>query len=356
VSTIAVVPVLGLALAAPSDAGAAPPAAAVIPAPAPLRAGPKPLARDDSDVAARQAAHKDLADINAKLKPLIAADPRAAALIKEAAEISKGRNKALRETQLKALAARALTIRNDALAKSGVDLKVVDAKIMTLNALTHNQLKTMAAPSQAGTVISTTNVTSFPLVQTYKHQCDDAGDTWDFHGADVTIHAASGIADKDCWKLLAGRSASVAVPPGTKSMKVIINAHVDLDVVAMSFGVYGHASGYFGVQAFSPSGAQLGSVQIGNTVLPVAGNTVVLKSISATNSFPNPIPINTGSFAADIQEGDPTSTADFTFATDPGPTVELGLIVGGLVDADLQGLATLDNLITPRSLKVTFYR
>lgn len=226
--------------------------------------------------------------------------------------------------------------------------------MISVNGLTHNALKRLAAPPVPGSVISKVTVTSFPNVYSYKHDCQDPEDTWNFEGASVRISASSAIGDHDCWKLRAGRGATVAVPPGAKGMSIAVNAHVEVETTAVSFGAFGESHGHLGVRIFSPTGAVLGSTKVGNVELPVAGNTLILKGISSENSFPNPVPVNTGGFNTNLQEGDEGSAGFFAFPGDPGPNLEVTMFVGGWVDADLQGLAVLDATFTPRSMTITF--
>jgi hypothetical protein len=292
------------------------------------------------------------------VKAALARDPRAAPLTKQLAEIAGLTDRAERKRRLTALAPQLTAVRNDALKAAGIDAKLVEKKTeaIRVNRAAARRLPPKEPPPAPGSVISTVEVTSFPKTFSHKHDCPDSKDTWDFDGKDVKVKAVSTIADDDCWKITAGRTATVQVPPGAKKMTVVGMVKVDLDVVAISFGFFSEATGYYGIRAFDPSGAPLMTVNIVGTVVPVPARTIKLKTIGAINYAFSPLPFDSDGFADDLQEGEEGSTATFGLPSNVGPKLEISPVAGGWVDGDMQGYAKLNHLITPKKLKVTFYR
>ncbi len=134
-----------------------------------------------------------------------------------------------------------------------------------------------------------------------------------------------------------------------------MGAAVDLDVVSFSFGAFAEAAGMFGIRVSSPTGATLDNFQVGAATVPVPVVMRELKRIHAVNTFPNPILVTMDSWASDLQEGDAGGSSDFAFPGDPGASLDIFLYTGGWVDADLQGLASVNNDLTPKALKVLFF-
>jgi hypothetical protein len=324
-----------------------------------LKTAPSVRKELDPDAEASRNARKELADIDGKLKPLIKADPRTTPLIKEITEALDLKDRAARKAKLQALSPRIAAVRNDALKKAGFDPKLVETKVAPIRKLREkaDDLPPPPPPPPPGSVISTTTATSFTSYS-YKDQegCPDSSDTWDFDGAEVKVRAISTPTDDDCTTIRAGKQATFQVPPGTKKIKVEMRASADLDAFAAAFGVFAETSSYMGIRLFSPSGVTLSEMTIGNSVVPLPVLTRVTKNIRAKNFFPNPLPFDISSFTDEVQEGDSAASATFVFKNDPGPALVIGAVTGGFVDADLSGVAKLTNEITPKSIKVTFYR
>ncbi len=307
----------------------------------------------DSAIQTRRA----LSASSTKLRAALAADTRVAPLTKELLEAVKMTDRRQRAAKLQALGPRVLAIRSDALKKAALDVKAVETQTSSIRTTSLIPPITQPAPAP-GSLISSANVSSFPSPFTFKFDCPDSSDKHDFDGNQVKIWAQSTPVDKDCWKIRAGRMATVQVPAGAKKIEVVFDGKVDLDVVAMSLGAYAKAVGDFGIKVRAPSGAQLDTVNVPgqSQPQPVPVRWCRLKRIEATSAVVGPVPVATDGYAADLQEGDANSKCTMTLPDNVGGTLELTPYTGGWVDADLSGVATLNQLITIRKLKTTFYR
>jgi hypothetical protein len=354
--------IVGLAATSSTDSSAAdPPSASPVPA---TRAGGAAGKRDDDDDGTStraRSARTSLADANKKLAPVLKADPRVAPLVKELLEASKIKDQAQRKAKLTALGPRATAIRTDAFKKAGLSAADIEAKTTVLRTQMAQVVKIEEPPPPPppGSVITTTTVTSFPITHTYRSDCPDSNDKVDFDGSVVKVDAKSTPVDDDCWHLRGGRGATFQVPGETKKIKVSMKAKVDLDVVATHLGFFAEAQGTLGIRVHSPGGTILANVPNPIQGLPPFPVTAIIKNtkkIHAENAFPNPVPFDTASFEDQLQDGEAGSSATFTFLGSPGPSLNIVAFVGGWVDADLSGVAVLNNDITLQELKVTFYR
>lgn len=309
---------------------------------------PEPI--DDAGRQARQA----LGPQNAKIKAALAGDARVAPLTSKLLEAAKTKDKATRKRLLDGLGPQIVTVRNDALKKAAVDPSSIDKQLAVLRAPATTMLGAVAPASASSTTVTDS---TFPNTYSYRGAgdlCPDSNDKWDFDGNKVKVWAQSTPLDADCWNIRAGRSTNVAVPAGTKKMKVVVNATVDLDVFATALGAGARAVGEFGVRVSAPSGAALTTVNVAGQSFSVPAKLCTLKSISAKNIIPNPLPFDTAAFTDNVQEGDANSACSFDLPANVGANVDVALWVGGMVDADLTGVATLSNEITVKSIKVTF--
>ncbi len=309
-----------------------------------------PAAADTSeDALSREADAEHAAGtvFSVKTRSLVAADPRVAPLVAELRKASAIKDKAARKAQLDALGPRILGVRNEVAKKAGLDAAEVGRKLAPIRRPAIRRIP--SAPLPSGMKLSEVTVTSFPKTWSFKHNCGDAEDRWDFDGSKVLIRAESTIVDHDCLKILAGRGAVVKIPPGAKKVTAQVSATLDLDVVSSSLGAYGEASGGFGVRFHLVNGVFASTPQ---GVLTSQFKALI--SIYTSNGFPNPIPVGTDSFADTLQEGDTGTLATVDLPPNPGSELEVTLYTGGMVDADLQGYASLRNDMTPKSMKITF--
>lgn len=287
------------------------------------------------------------APMAAKMKPLVASDARVAPLLAEIKRARAIRDPAARKAQLDALGPRILAVRNDIARKAGFDADTA----RRLAPLAGGLVRKLPTPvTLAGMKLGETTITSFPKTFSFKHRCQDADDKWDFDGSLVKVRAASAIGDADCWTLMAGRGAVMKIPAGTKKLAIRVSATVDLAVFACSLGASGRAGGYFGVRVHLPQGA---FATVNGTTLTSTVHKLV--NVYTNNTFPNPLPFTADGFADNIQEGDVGSTVNVDLPANPGSEVEVSIMTGGWVDADLQGVASLSNDLTPKSMKVSFY-
>lgn len=309
-----------------------------------------PAAADTSeDALSREADAEHAAGtvFSVKTRSLVAADPRVAPLVAELRKASAIKDKAARKAQLDALGPRILGVRNEVAKKAGLDAAEVGRKLAPLGGPSIRRVP--LAPMPSGMKLGEVTVTSFPKTWSFKYKCTDAGDHWDFDGSKVHVYAESAIADKDCLKIFAGRGAVVKIPAGAKKVTVQVAASIDLDVVASSFGAFGEASGVFGVRFHLVQGA-FGSTPQGTLTSQMKG----LIHVHTKNAFPNPIPVGLDGFADTLQEGDSGTLTSVDLPPNPGSELEVSLYTGGKVDADLQGYASVNNDMTPKSMKITF--
>jgi hypothetical protein len=316
-----------------------------------------PPVEDDTDVREAREARRSLEGLTAKLKPTLTADRRTKALLTEIAAIAQLPDPVARKEKLKALQPRIEAVRSDAFRKAELDRRAVAQKLTAVR-LAKPPLRSTEVALPAGSVISTVTTSSFPVFYTHKNTCPDAADRWSFVGDKVKVVASSGIWDNDCMRIAAGRAATVQVPPGTKKMKVIMKAKVTLDVTAVALGVYASATARLGIRVLSPSGAKLAEVSVGKVTHP---SPLMMNTTAFLHEKEEALASKYGglsaSFSKDLQEGDPESSSTFDFKYGhPGPTLQIAPYVGGSVDADVQGYASVDASVTPKSLKVIFYR
>ncbi len=312
---------------------------------------PPNLRAEILEVEQKEAAKGALLGQTAKLKAALAKDSRVIKLAKQVETASAIKDRRARKRALSELAAKINEVRNDAMSKAGIEPKDVEVR-SPIKRIPKRQVEEMAAGSE----LWSGKITSFPKTLTGKYDCPDSSDKWDFDGNSVRVKAGSAIADEDCMIIKAGRTATVKVPAGAKKMKVVLAAKVDLDVTAMSFGFFAEAHSYVGVLVTALNGATLSTLDIGKATINLPVKLTKLKEISACNAFPNPLPFDAEGFADDIQEGDDDSTMTMNLPDNVGSTLEISPVVGGSVDADLQGLARLDNDLAIKSMTVTFYR
>lgn len=279
-------------------------------------------------------------------------DPRARVLVTDLSAAMRIRDKAKRVEALKALGPRVAALRADVLKRAG------STGLPTKPAITGTAAAAVGAA--LGPVISTTTLSSFPDPISFKNGCPDGKDRADFDGGKVQVNAASTPFDDDCVLVRGGRAASaIPIPAGAKKVRVDVTAHVDLYAAASGLGAWAGAWSRYGVRAYLPSGAAFSTAQVGSVTIPIPVYFAHIKTISADH--PNGpedlvVPADIVSFVDDIQPGDEASTAWIALPDNPGPTIQLALYVQGKVDADLTGIAQVDSDITPKSLKVTFYR
>jgi hypothetical protein len=314
-----------------------------------------PASADPADEASAKdavALHTSASALGATTRALLAHDPRLPRLVAEIERAAAIKDKAARKTKLDAIAPRLLALRNEIALKAHLDGAEVSRKLAAFAPPTVRRLP--KAPLPSGIKLAESTVTSFPVPFSFKYRCPDQDDKWDFDGKDVTVRASSAIGDKDCDSIMAGRGAVFTIPPGAKKVRLVLGASVDLDVLSASAGAFGEARGFFGVRLHLVQGAYSTTVVNGNTV-KMTSQIHKLIRIHTTNAFPNPIPLGTDSFTDSLQEGDDGSTLTAELPPNPGKEIEITLITGGWADADLQGFASVNNLMTPKSLKVTFY-
>lgn len=290
-----------------------------------------------------------------KLRRALKADPRTEALITAVAEAVNLKDPLARERALKALNGQFEKVRADAIRNSGIDAVAASTTAArgSLRYIPRDLLSQAIAP---GSLISTVKVSSFPKPYTAKKKCPDDSDRADFDGNTAHARASSGITDEDCWELRAGRTASVKVPKGATSMKVVLKAHVDLSSYAMSLGIWAQSGGYVGIHVYDPSGNPFSQVNVAGKTIPIPATLRRLRTIHVEHPGPHPLPYRTAGFTDDLQEGDKGSTTTITLPAGVGPTLEISPVVGGYVDADLSGYASMSHSITPKALEISFYR
>lgn len=290
-----------------------------------------------------------------RLRQAVQADPRAARLIRSVAEAVSLPDPMARERALRALSTQFEQVRGDAIRNAGIDPEVTSSTAAR-SSLRHIPRPLVAQAMAPGSVMSTVKVTRFPEPYSAKKKCPDSSDRADFDGNVVHARASSAIGDEDCWELRAGRTATVKVPKGATRMKVVLKARVELSSYAMSLGIWAQSGGYLGIHVHDPSGNPFTQVKIGDAMVPVAATFNKLRGVHAEHPGPHPLPFRTASFTDDLQDGDAGSTTTFTLPAGVGPTLEISPVVGGYVDADLSGYASMSHSITPKELTITFYR
>lgn len=310
---------------------------------------------DDAAFEALARSRSLLASDAEKLRRVLKADPRTEALIKAVARAVSLKDPLARERALKALNGQFEMVRADAIRNSGIDAVAASttASRGTLRYIPRAVLSQAVAP---GSLISTVKISSFPKPYTAKKKCPDSSDRADFDGNTAHALASSAIADEDCWDLRAGRTASVKVPKGATSMKVVLKAHVDLSSYAMSLGIWAQSGGYVGIHVYDPSGNPFSEVTVAGKTMPIPATLHKLRTIHVEHPGPHPLPYRTAGFTDDLQEGDQGSTTTITLPAGVGPTLDISPVVGGYVDADLSGYASMSHSITPKALEITFYR
>lgn len=310
---------------------------------------------DDAALDALATSRQVLQADAAKLRSALQADPRTDVLLKAVADAVRLKDPLAREQALKALNGQFEAVRADALRSSGIDAAAASANAsrLSLRMLERPVISQALAP---GSVLSTVKISSFPKPYSAKKKCPDVSDRADFDGAVVHVRASSAIADEDCWELRAGRTATVQVPKGATRAKIVLNAHVDLSSYAMSLGIWAQSGGYLGIYVFDPSGNPFSVVSVAGTSVPIPATLLRLRKVHVEHPGPHPLPYRTTGFTDDVQEGDPESTATFNLPKGVGPTLEISPVVGGYVDADLSGYASMTHSIRPKSMTITFYR
>jgi hypothetical protein len=310
---------------------------------------------DDAAFEALARSRSLLASDADKLRRVLKADPRTEALIKAVARAVSLKDPLARERALKALNGQFEMVRADAIRNSGIDAVAASttASRGTLRYIPRAVLSQAVAP---GSLISTVKISSFPKPYTAKKKCPDSSDRADFDGNTAHALASSAIADEDCWDLRAGRTASVKVPKGATSMKVVLKAHVNLSSYAMSLGIWAQSGGYVGIHVYDPSGNPFSEVVLAGKTIPIPATLHKLRTIHVEHPGPHPLPYRTAGFTDDLQEGDQGSTTTITLPAGVGPTLDISPVVGGYVDADLSGYASMSHSITPKGLEISFYR
>lgn len=337
-----------LAIVAASDARADGPA---------LRAVPN-VVDDELDPPDTRAANvrKDLAAVNAALKPHLQADPRYAALLKDSADAMKLTDRAARKARLEALSVQAAAIRADAMKKAGIDAKVMNARIAGLPIAPIGPLVAPPPPTPPGE-LSSVNVTSFPLPYNRK-PADCANASWDFAGNKV-IASAGATPGSQCDRgVRAGRSVRVTVPAETTRMKVSATASVHLDCAASAWGFYAASTSAWGIRVASTNGATIGTIAVPNSP-PAPTKTVFAqqKRVHCMNVVPNPLVVDAGVYGGDIQPGDAGSEAVFDLPKSVwGTPIEVSLYIRTAAEQEGLGLSDATANITPKAAKIVFYK
>ncbi len=290
----------------------------------------------------------------AKVKEALKADPRVRPLTSALVAAAKMKDKAARKLELEKLAPQIRAVRADAMTKAGLDGNAVEQGLRSIA-----NVGTFRAPvvTPPGTVLATTTVGSFPKPYSYKWRCPDQEDKADLDGGDAKLWATSTPFDDDCWVIRSGRTGTVQVPKGASRMRVDVRAKVDLDVVAIHYGTFAEVRSTLDVRIVSPKGVPLSTIKVAGKDTPLPAARFTLARLHTRSAGYLPVPFGTDSFADDLQEGDAGATAVFTLPPDADVgELEVTLYSSAEVDADLSGVGVANNLVTPKSLKVTFYK
>ena len=291
----------------------------------------------------------------AKVKEILKADPRVRPLTSALTAALKIKDRSARKLELDKLSPQIRAVRADAVAKSGLDAAALEQGLKSVSAVSSFRAAKTAPP--AGALLGTASVSSFPKPYSLKQRCPDTGDRVDFDGATAKVRASSTPFDDDCWVIQGGRTGSVQVPKGASRMVIDIRANVDLDITGIHFGTFAEVWGSFGVRISSPKGVKLSTMQIAGKTVPISAVRNTLVTVHTRSVGLSPIPVSTDSFADELQEGDAYSSTMFQLPTDADlGELEVTLLTTAEVDADLTGMASANNDITPRSLNIKFYK
>jgi hypothetical protein len=330
-----------------STASAEPaPAKRQLPAP-PAEAAKRELDADDEATKRQRAS---ASPYRAKLKPVLAADPRVKPLLAQLAEAEALTDKRARAAKLEGLKAELLAVRADAIKNARLDMPALERDLGDQSPPPAEPKRRPLPPLPTTKVVT---VDSFPGTDHTKMDCNDDSDHWDFDGKLVKIRAKSTPADADCFTIRAGRTATLDVPAGMTRVTISARARVELDTFAASLGVWAKATAWWGLRVYSPEGKTLGQFKIGNTTTNIPVAYCKLKSIKATNAGYYPLPFSETTFEEDIQDGDADSECSFHLPSGI-KKLEIMMYVGASVDADLTAICHSNNNLKPKSMKVTF--
>jgi hypothetical protein len=256
-----------------------------------------------------------------------------------------------RAAAMRAIGSKHQKVRKEILAKASVDTKIVKRKLkttITVKPKPRPKLVVRATPKGKGTdAVKPVTINDFKEQYTYKRECPDGGDNWQFKGEKTLVHASSTATNNDCTDVRGGKGGRVDVPEGTKTVEVTVDYVYDLGINIVTMGIYGAGKVTTGVRFESLAKDKIGSVMTpaGKVQVPVRFERVTEISKEC-----------------DVLPYCETSTAGtarktyFIDVTKAGP-LTITPYVQVFVDADMIGAASADGTIKDiRPMKVTFHK
>lgn len=292
-------------------------------------------------------------DAEKKVLTALNADPRYAALQKELSEAAKITNETQQIAKLRSIATRAQSIRTDAIRRSGVDVRAIDAEVLSARKpppptppkpFHPPALPGAATPPPAPPL----TVTAFTEIDTRKLECPDANDTWSFNGNSSHFDVASSPIDHDCAWIRAAKGAFIDVPAGTKHVALTVKLDYNLKTLASSIGIWASAWSEVGLRVENMNGTPIDTIKFGNTTVPTPVSFCWVKPIESSQG-PDVVPFR--------DSGDQGLNTKVTcaFTVDPrGGKMMIAPYVGGGVDADMSGFARSYGTVTPHSVEAVF--
>lgn len=279
----------------------------------------------------------------AKLLAVASSDPRTEAAKADLIAASQILDRSQRLAALKAAGVKWQGLRADLLKKAAVDPAALNAQLGLLPVV---RTAPLALALPAAPTSTTTTVGAFPEQYTYKYECSDGSDKWTFNGERTSTYASSTPTSEDCTTVRAGKGAKIEVPAGTKSVEITVDWVYELDVDAVTHGIYGSARAATGVRFESLAGVPLGQVDTpqGKKDVPIRFDGYLSIAIEC----------GLAPFCGDAAEG--TARKTYTLPVDHG-AILVTPYVQSSADADLISVAMGSARIKDvRPMKVKFNR